>query len=173
MGCSGLMSVVFRGDYPLLDNNFDSNSQATVYYISGKISWERWPIVFGRDTIMINEATQPAAIWLLEHGQTYNASLSSDANNDGVSLLMAYALNLDPRLNLASSLPRTTLQTNTMGLTFHATRPGLTYRVEASSDLAQWSAVGVTQSAPGADGLSTATIPRSGPNRFLRLAVVQ
>jgi BspA type Leucine rich repeat region (6 copies) len=172
-GCSGLMSVVFRGDRPLLGTNFDSHSQFTVYYLSGKIGWERRPILFGHDTIMIDEATQPAAIWLLEHGQTYNASLGSDANSDGVSLLMAYALDLDPRLNLASSLPRTTLQTNTLGLTFHATRPGLTYRVEASSDLAQWSAVGVTQSAPGADGLSTATIPRSGPNRFLRLAVVQ
>jgi hypothetical protein len=173
MGCSGLMSVVFRGDYPLLGNNFDSNSQVTVYYLSGKISWERWPILFGRDTIMINEATQPAAIWLLEHGQTYNASLSSDANSDGVSLLMAYALDLDPRLNLASRLPKPTLQANTMGLTFHATSPGLTYRVEASSDLAQWSAAGVTQSVPGADGMSTATIPRGGPNRFLRLAVVR
>jgi hypothetical protein len=173
MGCSGLMSVVFRGDLPLLGSNFDSYAQFTVYYLSGKIGWERWPILFGHDTIMIDEATQPAAIWLLEHGQTYDANLSSDANNDGVSLLMAYALDLDPRLNLASSLPKTALQANTMGLTFHATRPGLTYRVEASSDLAQWSAVGVTQSAPGADGLSTATIPRSGPNRFLRLAVVQ
>jgi hypothetical protein len=167
--------MIFRGDYlsELALNFAAESSQLTIYYLNGKTGWNATSSVSGHPAIMINEATQPAAIWLLEHGQTYNANLSSDANSDGVSLLMAYALDLDPRLNLASSLPRTTLQANTMGLTFHATRPGLTYRVEASSDLAQWSAVGVTQSAPGADGLSTATIPRSGSNRFMRLAVVQ
>ncbi len=69
----------------------------------------------GYPTIMINPVTQPAAAWLLAHGQAYNANLATDANRDGVSLLMAYALNLDPQLNLSGSLPPATLQGDTFG----------------------------------------------------------
>ena len=56
-------------------------------------------------------------------------------------------------------------------MTFYAATPGLTYRVEASADLSQWSTIGVTQSPLDRSGQSTATVSRSGPYRFLRLAV--
>ena len=56
-------------------------------------------------------------------------------------------------------------------MTFYAATPGLTYRVEASADLSQWSNISVTQSPLDRDGRSTAMVPRSGPYRFLRLAV--
>ena len=51
---------------------------------------------------MINEAVYPAASWLLKINLPYDTSLQQDLDGDGVSLLLAYALNLDPRLNLSS-----------------------------------------------------------------------
>ncbi len=38
----------------------------------------------------------------------YDQDLSVDANGDEVNLLMAYALNLDPGVNLAGEIPRAT-----------------------------------------------------------------
>ena len=64
-----------------------------------------------------------------------------------------------------------TLQGDTLGMTFYSASPGLTYRVEASADLAHWSTDGITQTALNRDGMSTATVPRGGPAQFLRLAV--
>ncbi|MCX6875265.1 MAG: hypothetical protein NTW21_15875 [Verrucomicrobia bacterium] len=49
---------------------------------------------------------------------------------DGVNRLLAYALNLDPNLDLGGSLPRPVLAGNAMSLTFHAGRADVTYTVE-------------------------------------------
>ena len=70
---------------------------------------------------MIDEATYPAASWLLAHGLWYDTDLHQDPDGDGVSLLMAYALDLDPRLNLQGSLPVSVRNGNTLSLSFHAT----------------------------------------------------
>ena len=84
---------------------------------------------------------------------------------------MAYALNLDPRINLSSSLPAPVLHPDRLSLTFHAATAGITYEVETSTGLDQWTTEGVTLSAIGADQRRTASVPRSGPGRFLRLKV--
>ena len=84
---------------------------------------------------------------------------------------MAYALDLDPLLNVQGGLPEPVLGMDALNLTFHATSPGITYSVETSTDLQNWTTEGVTQSAPGPDHRSTATVPRDAPNRFLRLVV--
>ncbi|MFN0129694.1 MAG: hypothetical protein ACKV19_23765 [Verrucomicrobiales bacterium] len=84
---------------------------------------------------------------------------------------MAYALDLDPRLNLHGSLPEPAVDGSTLSLSFHAMSPGIAYRVETSTDLLTWTTRGVSQSAPGADGRSTATVLRDAPTRFLRLVV--
>jgi hypothetical protein len=170
--CSNLGSAVFTGNSAFLGTGAFSETRSgfTIYYLKGQISFTS-PMWRGYPAIMIDPVTQPAATWLLAHGQAYDANLATDTNRDGVSLLLAYALNLDPRLNLSGSLPQAALNENTLGLTFYAVSPGLTYRVEASADLSQWSTIGVTQSPLDRDGRSTATVPRSGPYRFLRLAV--
>ena len=85
---------------------------------------------------MINETTYPAASWLLAHGLWYDTDLQQDTDGDGVNLLMAYALDLDPRLNLRGSLPAPVLGPVTLSLSFHGTSPGITYQVETSTDLA-------------------------------------
>ena len=45
----------------------------------------------------IDERACPAAPWLVSHGLPYDTDLNQDLNGDGVTLLMAYALGLDPK----------------------------------------------------------------------------
>lgn len=75
--------------------------------------------------------------------------------------------------DLSNRMPRLELGATTLSLTFHAARPELTCRVEASANLSDWDDAGVALSAPDVDGLRTASIPRSGGVRFLRIAVHQ
>ena len=95
----------------------------------------------------------------------------SDPNADGVNLLMAYALALDPRQNLSGSIPRPVIAGDQMTLTFQAGSEGITYRVETSDNLQSWSTNGVTLSALDANGYRTAWFSGGGPNRFMRLAM--
>ncbi len=57
--------------------------------------------------------------------------------------------------------------------TYRRIRPEVTYVVEASYDLINWSPVGVNQGTPLPDGTTTASIPFSGPPRFLQLKVTR
>jgi hypothetical protein len=99
------------------------------------------------------------------------AALNGDLNGDGVSLLMAFALNLDPRLHLQSSLPAPVLDGDTLNMSFHAASPGITYSVETSIDLKNWGTTGVTMSGP--DNQRTASVLMDLHHRFLRLVVQQ
>jgi hypothetical protein len=112
------------------------------------------------------------ANWLLANDFPSNSDLQADPNGDGVNLLMAYALNLDPNQNLKGSMPRPVLAANHMSLTFYAGSEGVTYMVESSADLKVWNTEGVSISAPDANHCATATIPMSGPKCFMRLVVV-
>ncbi len=171
-GCSGLSSVIFPGDTPFLfDQVFaDTAPGFTIYYLRGSTGFTS-PTWNGYPAAMVDEATYPAASWLLAHGLWYDTDLHQDPDGDGVDLLMAYALDLDPNLNLQASLPVPVKDGNTLSLSFHATSPGITYRAETSADLTNWTTTGVTQSAPGPNGQSTATVPLDSPRRFLRLVV--
>ena len=68
--------------------------------------------------LFVLNGSSPATIWLLASGLAYSTDLRTDPNGDGVSLLMAYALNLDPRQNLCASLPRPVCAGNQLCLTF-------------------------------------------------------
>ena len=119
----------------------------------------------------INPAVWPAATWLLVHGLPYNTNLQQDPDGDGVSLLMAYALNLDPRQNLRSRLPSPVLGEDSLSIRYYAAAPGIAYRVETSSNLTQWTTTDVTLSTPDAENMRTASVPRDAADRFLRLVV--
>ncbi len=66
---------------------------------------------------------------------TSNMSL----NGDGVTLLMAYALNLNPNLNLRRQLPRPILTHDaTLRINFFAAAAGISYTVQTSTDLKKY-----------------------------------
>ncbi len=174
--CGRLTNVFFLGNAPALISAYPlfafrgAAPEFTFYHLSGKTGFSA-PEWLGTPAVVINEATWPAASWLLAHDFWYDTNLRQDPNSDGVSLLIAYALDLDPRLNLQDSLPVAELGADSLSLSFHATSPGLTYLAETSTDLKHWTTSGVTQTAPGPDHRSTARVIRDAPLRFLRLRV--
>lgn len=172
--CGKLTNAVFTGDPPVMGSavfELAGPGFAIGYLTSGtgftSPDWECNP---GQ----IYPAYQIAAItpeftWLYSNGVPGNSDFLSDTNGDGVNLLMAYALNLDP--NARNSLPQPVFGASQMSLSFYAGAPGVTYAVQASDDLVNWSADGVTLSAPDLNQIRTGTVQFSGPPRFMRLAV--
>jgi len=71
------------------------------------------------------------------------------------------------------SNPQVVLGPGTMSMTFHAGSPGITYVMETSTDLRNWTTEGVVLSEPDVEGNRTATVPRDGPRRFMRLVVAE
>ena len=142
----------------------------TIYYLSGSTGFTS-PTWNGYPTTMIDETAYPAAPWLLRYGFAYDTDLHQDTSGDGVSLLMAYALELDPNLNLRGSLPVPVLGADTLRMSFYSASPGITYSVETSTDRRGWTTEGVTLSDPDPGGQRTASVSRDAQSRFLRLVV--
>ncbi|MCX6880887.1 MAG: hypothetical protein NTW21_44870 [Verrucomicrobia bacterium] len=141
----------------------------TVYFFDGATGFTT-PTWHGYPAVNMGAAT-PVVRWLLANGFAYDADLRSDPNNDGVNLLTAYALDLDPNLNLSGSLPKPLLAGNQLSLTFHAGRDDVTYAVETSTDLQTWSTAEVTLTTPDGNKFRTASVSAASPRRFLRLTV--
>jgi hypothetical protein len=171
-GCSSLASIVFVGNAPVTAQGEFSGAAPgfTIYYLSSRSGFSS-PTWRGYPATMISETTHPAAAWLLEHGMGYDTDLHTDPDGDGVSLFLAWALDLDPTRPQCSQMPSPVLGGYSLILTFYAARPGLTYRVETSTDMTHWTTTDVSQYAPGPDGRGTAVVNLQAPRRFLRLTV--
>lgn len=172
--CRNLSSIAFLGDSPggliLTEIATPLPATYTTYWLGSKAGFSA-PTWQGYPAVRIDEAVYPAASWLLKNDLSHDTGLHQDPDGDGVSLLMAYALNLDPRLNLGASLPVPVLHPDRLSLTFHAAAAGITYQVETSTGLDEWTTGGVTLSPLGVDQRRTVSVPRSGPARYLRLKV--
>ena len=141
----------------------------TVYYFSGATGFTS-PLWNGYPAVNMGNPS-PVVPWLISNGFAYNSDLQADPNGDGVNLLMAYALSLDPKQNLGGSMPTVVVGTDEISMTFFGACSGITYRVENSEDLQYWVTNGVSLSGIGSDGTRTATVVRNSPRRFLRLVV--
>ena len=88
---------------------------------------------------------------------------------------MAYALKLDPRINLAGEIPQPTRPAGGgLELIFYAGASGVNYRVLSSTDLIDWDEAGVTLSPLDAESMQTATVDAASGNiLFLRLVVTE
>ncbi|MCX6876428.1 MAG: leucine-rich repeat protein [Verrucomicrobia bacterium] len=170
--CTSLTSAAFMGSAPLMGSSvFDNTASGfKVYYFNGKAGFTS-PTWMGYPAVNMGAST-PLAIWLLANGFPYDTDLQSDPNGDGVCLLLAYALALDPKLDLSGCMPKPVIAGNLLSLTFYAGSAGVTYTVETSTDLHAWSTAGVTVAAPDASKFRTATVAMTAPRRFLRLAVI-
>ncbi len=100
---------------------------------------------------------------------------ADDPDSDGIANLLEYALGLAPATPDSAGLPIAAVIGGDLTLTCTRADPAaLTYLVETTTDLAtpaSWTATGVTQGTPAADGLTTATVPLGTGPRFLRLRV--
>jgi hypothetical protein len=60
-----------------------------------------------------------------------------------------------------------------MSLSFLGISEGITYAVQTSPDLREWTSEGVTLTVPDSDGIRTATVERNGSKKFVRLSIKQ
>ena len=176
-GCTSLERAVFRGSAPSMGGGgvFIGTSPAfSVFYFDGSDgftspTWEGYPAInLG--------SSRPFTDWLLEE-EILSAKYTgpaSDLNGDGVSLLMAYALDLEPTQNLTARTPQATAAADQLRMDFPGDQPGIDYTVEASTNLADWDTAGVNLSEPGAEGQRTATVDfHDEDTLFLRLIVAE
>lgn len=170
-GCVGLKSIIFMGPgFPAVLDQIDPvDPDLRVYYYNGQTGsaphlWKAY------HSVNMGTAT-PVKDWLIMSRLPYDADLSDDDDGDGVNLLMAYALNLDPARNPRGRLPEVELLEDEMKLRFYAGAAGVTYKVEASEDLVNWSIEGVLMSGMDAGQHRTATTALSGSQRFLRVVM--
>lgn len=172
VNCPSLKSILFLGDAPAPDLHMLVNSnEATLYRLPGTTGWssDNWaPYTL----TTLQEPETARARWLGEHGfDPASTDLDSDPNADGVSLLTAYALDLDPHQQLRGSLPKTVSGSDSLSLTFFAGRSDITYSVQTTTDLRNWTTEGVTLSELGPDNTRTARVPRDTAFRFVRLVL--
>jgi len=123
--------------------------------------------------------------WKFDRTIPANASANSDADNDGIPLLLEYALNLDPWTASTNGLPTGAVTNNFLTLTYTKVKAAtdISYAAEVSGALgAAWnsSAADVDQAWQVADfGAVQAVTARdktaitNAPSRFMRLKVTQ
>ena len=172
LGCGGLTGAVFWGNAPsaVSPSVFSSAAPAfSVYYFAGASDFTS-PTWFGYPSVKMGTYS-PIAPWLIANGFAHDTDLSSTPNHDGVSLLMSYALGLDPSRPQAGHLPKASIVGGQLRLPLRVGSAGVTYWVEASHDLQNWTTEGVAISAPDADGFCTASTPWTGACCFLRVRV--
>jgi len=172
--CNTLGEAYFLGNAPgdIGEDIFGTNTLMKVNFLASKTGyttprWRSKPNFIGYLTF----ARTPLTMWLLINQFPESQDLASDPNGDGVNLLMAYALNLDPKLNLSNSLPSPVFSPTQMSMTFYAGRTDISYSVVASDGLVSWSATGVSLTSLNAQKMRTATVAISGPKKFMRLVV--
>jgi hypothetical protein len=174
--CGSLSSVTFMGDAPELGQYafYSTASGFTVYYYNAALGFSspNWTDNSGDSYPAVGMATSsPFDSWLLSNGFPHNANPESSPNGDGVPLLVAYAFNLDPSRNQSANVPRPGYSGNLMSLTYYAGKTDVTYAAESSTDLQTWSKSGVILSGPDSNSCRTASVPMTGPCRFLRISV--
>lgn len=169
--CTLLDRADFLGNAPSMESGVFSKTASvfTIYCFGGTTGFTS-PTWLGYPVIRIGNLSA-AALWLVSNGLPHDSEMKSDTNGDGVNLLLAYALNLNPNLNLSGRIPQPVFAGNAMRLTFYAGRSGLTYSVKTSTDLKIWSTNGVTLSALDANQRRTATVGMSSRGRYMRLDV--
>jgi hypothetical protein len=173
---TSLNSVIFTGNETehvsdLIHALRWHRDKPTVYFYKGATGFTE-PEWRGYPSVMIDPDTHPAATWLIRNSLSHNADLNSDHNGDGTSLLLSYALNLDPS-NPGPGMPGPEIDPNTgdLSLSYQSDQPGVSYRVETSSNLTDWTTDGVTISEPDELNRRTASTPTDGSKQYLRVVI--
>ncbi|MFT6573170.1 MAG: alpha-tubulin suppressor-like RCC1 family protein/sugar lactone lactonase YvrE [Akkermansiaceae bacterium] len=130
---------------------------------------------------------EPSAfpIWQIDHfgSNADNSTISgpqADPDCDGMSNLMEYAFGLDPGVKSFEGVPVVALDSGFLAITYNRQigDPDLTYQVEWSGNLVDWSDVGVTEEILPGEGSSLtetviAKVPRNGDYKYIRVSVTQ
>lgn len=170
--CPELLSVLFRGNAPALDDesNFtDCHPDLILYYFEGATGFDSTYDEI--PTQAINLSTTPYAVWSISQGLSHDQDLDEKHPSTGVAYLMLYALDLPCQSATAADLPQFSMQDDEMQLTFSTPRNDISYIIEYSTDLTIWNTSGVTFTSTGEADDYIAHIPASDNQRFVRLRV--
>ena len=107
--------------------------------------------------------------WKIDTGYSLTEPDTSDYDNDGIGLLIEYALSLDPSTPQLDGVPTMQIIGGAVAMSYFRYRSELAYSVETSTDLASWTAVGVNQGS-GAFPIAW-TLINGAPQKYLRLRV--
>ena len=162
---SNLKAIYFTGSAPATDEEspFRNNHEdLTLYHFDGEgftsPTWEGLPI----QSIGI---LSPSVAWLVNSGYNHETELGSDPEGAGYPLLIDYASNSERG---HFRLPQPLIFEGQMGLVFYGARDDLTYMVEQSYDLLNWTSNGVNLFEPNQDGMRTASLSVSNGPLFVR-----
>ncbi len=172
-GCSNLGAALFLGDSPTRwgSGMFDNvATEFAILYLSASTGFTS-PTWVGYPAMMIDEVPSPSQLWLMGQGYSPDTDLESDPQTTGVSLLMSYALNLDPESHTQTNLPQPVIDGEGMRMTFYSGRPDVTYIAETTTDFRTWSTEGLMLSDPAPNKTRTASVDRDAPFRALRLRI--
>jgi hypothetical protein len=168
---SAVHRLNFMGNAPATIGSaaWDGAVNAAVFHLAGATGFTS-PTWQGLPTHSMG-TTSPGLVWKLRNGIDHGTDFSEEHGQAGVKLLLCYALGLDPNGNLQQQLPRPVQAAGGLSMDFFAGTPGITYQVQTSGNLADWTAEGVVLSAPDAGGFRRATYAGGGWTRFMRLVV--
>lgn len=107
--------------------------------------------------------------WKTDRGFPVATPDDNDSDGDGIPLIVEYGLGLDPAVASPDGMPVYQVFNGVLALSYRKFRSDVNYSVEASTDMAAWSAAGVNQ---GSGGFPIAWKAIDGaPQLFLRLRV--
>jgi hypothetical protein len=161
-GCDSLESIVIFGFEP----RPRFNTEVVIYFLGDESS------VFNSGSLAIYERVRLGLStffkrWLLTEGFDYDTPIDQGSQVGGVSLLTAYALNLQSGENL----PTPVVEGDQLVLNFSAGKPGITYEVESSTNLVDWNSTNVSVSHLNEDCLLSASVELEGQSKFLRIVI--
>lgn len=142
--------------------------QAIVSNSVGSIISARAPLVVGSSSAKLT--------WLKNNfstAQMGEPSIIGDLGtpaNDGIPNLIKYAFNLPALVNGQSLLPNPMAGNGNLSLMFQPLQADLTYTVEASTDLTNWSATGVNTTIKAGTETASYPIPTSN-STFLHIVI--
>lgn len=133
------------------------------------------------DTIANVTRNAPIEIWRAANfgAEAGNAALAGDLadyDKDGLSNLVEYALNSDPKAAVPSHLPTPATDGETLSLTYRVNLAAtdISVQLQSSTNLGSWSNTAATLQTLSDDGQTRvirATVPATGTLQFLRVLV--